>query len=359
MLSKMAQVCIAFVYAYTAGNSDNGWTVREAGLLPVVAYHHLRGRDKKTRESKEALVSLGAAVEAFQSLRAPEGLELIGVTGTNGKSSVTHYIAELSRATGSDCGLIGTLGHGRPGALTQGMLTTPEPLALQRQLGELADQGVTRVAMEVSSHALEQERVAGCRFTAAVFTNLSRDHLDYHGSMIAYAASKAKLFKRPEISLAVVNGDDPLARLMLAGIGEGTRVLACGEDDAVSLRVLDVEPDVGGQRALIATPDGEKVVVLPLLGRFNLDNVLLAMATLYGLGVGIDELVAAAATLTPVSKGPLTVLRSAISGSRWIVMSGLLLVLFWEPAVTFAVLDKAPSGALSATRAETLNSWLS
>ena len=232
--------------------------------------------------------------------QVPDGLELIGVTGTNGKSSVTHYIAELSRATGSDCGLIGTLGHGRPGALTQGMLTTPEPLALQRQLGELADQGITRVAMEVSSHALEQERVAGCRFTAAVFTNLSRDHLDYHGSMIAYAASKAKLFKRPEISLAVVNGDDPLARLMLAGIGEGTRVLACGEDDAVSLRVLDVEPDVGGQRALIATPEGEKVVVLPLLGRFNLDNVLLAMATLYGLGVGIDELVTAAATLTPV-----------------------------------------------------------
>ena len=241
--------------------------------------------------------------------QVPDSLELIGVTGTNGKSSVTHYIAELSAAIGVDCGVIGTLGHGRPGALAQGIHTTPQPLALQRQLGELAASGLQRVAMEVSSHALEQDRVAGCRFHAAVFTNLSRDHLDYHGSMVAYAAAKAKLFKRPELGLAVVNGDDPLARLMLAGVSRDTRVLACGEASDVSLRVLDVEPHASGQRALIATPDEERVLQLPLLGRFNLDNVLLAMASLYGLGAGIDELVAAAERLTPVPGRMQAILR--------------------------------------------------
>lgn len=232
--------------------------------------------------------------------QVPDELELIGVTGTNGKSSVTHYIAELSRELGIDTGVVGTLGHGRPGALVQGMLTTPEPLALQRQLGELAGQGIRRIAMEVSSHALDQQRIAGCRFTAAVFTNLSRDHLDYHGSMLGYAAAKARLFKRPELSLAVVNGDDPLTRLMLAGIGEGVRVLAIGEGESVSLRVVEWLPDANGQRALIATPEGERVLVLPLMGRFNLDNVLLAMATLHGLGASMDALVAAAERLTPV-----------------------------------------------------------
>lgn len=237
---------------------------------------------------------------ARELYQVPDNMELIGVTGTNGKSSVTHYIAELSLALGVDAGIIGTLGHGRPGGLQQGMLTTPEALALQRQLGELAQAGIHRVAMEVSSHALDQERIAGCRFDAAVFTNLTRDHLDYHGSMAAYAAAKAKLFQQADLKLAVVNGDDSLARLMLAGVAKEVRVLATGEGESVSLRVLDWNPSLDGQRALIATPEGEKVLVLPLMGRFNLDNVLLAMATLYGLGARLDALFAAAETLTPV-----------------------------------------------------------
>src|SRR5690606_38520689 len=130
--------------------------------------------------------------------------------------------------------------------------------------------------------------------------NLTRDHLDYHGSMAAYAAAKAKLFQQADLKLAVVNGDDSLARLMLAGVAKEVRVLATGEGESVSLRVLDWNPSLDGQRALIATPEGEKVLVLPLMGRFNLDNVLLAMATLYGLGARLDALFAAAETLTPV-----------------------------------------------------------
>ena len=230
----------------------------------------------------------------------PDTQELIGVTGTNGKSSVTHYIAALSSALNREAGLIGTLGVGRVGSLEDTGLTTPGPLFLQQALGEMAAAGIQRVAMEVSSHALEQGRIDACQITAAVFTNLSRDHLDYHGSMAAYAAAKARLFRRSELRLAVVNADDPLARLMLAGLAEGVRVLAVGDDPAATLRVLDCRPSRSGQLALVATPEGELALELPLMGRFNLDNVLLAIATLYGCGESLEALFAAAERLEPV-----------------------------------------------------------
>lgn len=230
----------------------------------------------------------------------PDTLELIGVTGTNGKSSVTHYVAELSSALGREAGIVGTLGTGRPGRLEDSGLTTPGPLMLQAALGEMAAGGIDRVAMEASSHALEQGRLDGCNVTAAVFTNLSRDHLDYHGSMAAYAAAKARLFRRSELTLAVINADDPLARLMLAGLPQGVRVLAVGDDPAATLKVIDWQPTRTGQLALVATPEGERSLELPLMGRFNLDNVLLAVATLYGLGEPLDRLFSAAARLAPV-----------------------------------------------------------
>ncbi|MGO2133297.1 MAG: UDP-N-acetylmuramoyl-L-alanyl-D-glutamate--2,6-diaminopimelate ligase [Halomonas sp.] len=243
---------------------------------------------------------------ASQLYRVPETLELIGVTGTNGKSSVTHYIAALSEMLGEPAGLIGTLGTGRPQCLGSSDLTTPGALALQASLGQLAAEGVVRVAMEVSSHALAQDRLDAANIQVAVFTNLSRDHLDYHGSMAAYAAAKAQLFRRPELELAVVNADDPLVRLMLAGLPPGVRVLAVSSeekkplDDAITLGVASSALLPEGLEALVATPEGERLLTLPLLGRFNLSNVLLAMAVLYGRGASLDALFEAAAQLTPV-----------------------------------------------------------
>ncbi|WP_249978785.1 UDP-N-acetylmuramoyl-L-alanyl-D-glutamate--2,6-diaminopimelate ligase [Vreelandella olivaria] len=240
----------------------------------------------------------------------PKGLQVIAVTGTNGKSSVTHYIAALSELLGTPAGVIGTLGVGRPGKLLDSGLTTPGPLAMQQTLGDLARQGVQRVALEASSHALDQQRLDSVDVMAGVFTNLTRDHLDYHGSMAAYAAAKAKLFRRAELSLAVVNADDPLARLMLAGCDSQVRVLAVGSSEAVTLRVLDWHPHEQGQQALIATPDGEKVLNLNLMGRFNLDNVLLAIAVLYGLGESLERLFTEAAQLAPVP-GRMALYRAA------------------------------------------------
>lgn len=272
----------------------------EAGASLVLAQGthgdvQLEGRVLKLPHLSSRLGELGRAL-----YKVPSDLEVIAVTGTNGKSSVTHYIAALSEALGTPAGLVGTLGVGRPGELSDSGLTTPGPLALQATLGELAQQGVKRVALEASSHALDQYRLDAVNVSVSVFTNLTRDHLDYHGSMAAYAASKAKLFRRSELTLAVVNGDDPLARLMLAGISSRVRVLATGQDEAVTFRVLDWQAFEQGQQAMIATPDGEKMLRLTLMGRFNLDNVLLAMAVLYGLGESLDALFDAATSLTPV-----------------------------------------------------------
>lgn len=272
----------------------------EAGAALVLAQGEpgqvlLEGRVLKLPHLSVRLGELGRAM-----FKVPNDLEVIGVTGTNGKSSVTHYIAALSETLGTPTGLIGTLGVGRPGELRDSGLTTPGALALQATLGELASQGVRRVALEASSHALDQYRLETVNVSVGVFTNLTRDHLDYHGSMAAYAASKAKLFRRSELRLAVVNGDDPLARLMLAGCNSNVRVLATGKDEAVTLRVLDWQPSEQGQQAMIATPEGEKMLSLGLMGRFNLDNVLLAMAVLYGLGESLDDLFSAASSLTPV-----------------------------------------------------------
>nr|WP_298057651.1 UDP-N-acetylmuramoyl-L-alanyl-D-glutamate--2,6-diaminopimelate ligase [uncultured Halomonas sp.] len=272
----------------------------DAGAALILAQGHggdvqLEGRVLTLPHLSMRLGELGRAL-----FKVPRDLEVIGVTGTNGKSSVTHYIAALSEALGTPTGLIGTLGVGRPGKLSDTGLTTPGSLELQAILGELASQGVRRVALETSSHALDQHRLEAVNVTVGVFTNLSRDHLDYHGSMAAYAAAKAKLFRRTEINLAVVNGDDPLARLMLAGCAENVRVLATGQDEAVTLRVLDWQAFEQGQQAMIATPEGEKILTLKLMGRFNLDNVLQAIAALYGIGEPLEALFEAASALTSI-----------------------------------------------------------
>lgn len=286
----------------------------EAGVALILAQGahgdvQLEGRVLMLPHLAMRLGELGRAL-----FKVPGDLDVIAVTGTNGKSSVTHYLAALSEALGTPAGVIGTLGVGRPGELVDSGLTTPGPLTLQATLGELAQQGVKRVALEASSHALDQHRLEAVNVTVGVFTNLTRDHLDYHGSMAAYAAAKAKLFRRTTLSLVVVNGDDPLARLMLAGCDASVRVLATGQDESVTLRVMDWQAFEQGQQAMIATPDGEKMLSLGLMGRFNLDNVLLAMAVLYGLGEPLDALFEAASSLTPVS-GRMELYRDANSPS--------------------------------------------
>ena len=198
-----------------------------------------------------------------------ERLGVIGITGTNGKTSSCQYIAQSLDFLGRRCGIIGTNGQGLWGALQQTRNTTPDVIGLHKELGRQLAQGGRYSAMEVSSHGLDQGRVDGVRYRTAVFTNLSRDHLDYHGTMEAYGAAKWRLFQWPGLVNAVINLDDAWARQQLSSV-RAERVLTYGEQEAADIRVLAYRCHPTGLDARVATPWGETELSLPLLGVFNL-----------------------------------------------------------------------------------------
>ncbi|MDY0049873.1 MAG: UDP-N-acetylmuramoyl-L-alanyl-D-glutamate--2,6-diaminopimelate ligase [Halothiobacillaceae bacterium] len=233
-------------------------------------------------------------------------LRVIGVTGTNGKTSVTHFLAQaLSEAVGPT-GLIGTLGNGLYGQLTPGTHTTPDALHVQATLAELRDAGARHVAMEVSSHALAQERVAGVEFAAAVFTNLTRDHLDYHGDLAAYGRAKARLFSLEGLGEAIVNMDDPFGRALLEEIGDRVSTWAYGLGDvpweathAQRVRGRHLRMTDSGMRLEVHTPLGQGELRSPLLGAFNASNLLAACATLLALGMPLETALACLSDVRP------------------------------------------------------------
>ncbi len=229
------------------------------------------------------------------------GLYLVGVTGTNGKTSVSQLIAQALDLLGERCGLIGTLGVGFFDALESGKHTTPDPLAVQATLARLKQAGARAVAMEVSSHGLEQGRVAALDFDVAVFTNLSRDHLDYHGSMEAYGAAKAKLFAWPQLKCRVINLDDAFGR-QLAAEGAESRLIGYSLENADAyLYCSEARFSNDGIEARIVSPQGAGLLRSPLLGRFNLSNLLAVVGALLGLNYPLDEILA----VMPQLQGPI------------------------------------------------------
>ena len=231
-------------------------------------------------------------------------LTTIGVTGTNGKTSTVHLLAQALSGVGIDVATIGTLGSGRPTALVESERTTPDVLSVHALLRRFVDDGITHVAMEVSSHALDQGRVDNVAFAIAVFTNLSRDHLDYHGDMAAYGAAKAKLFSWPGLSAAVINTDDAFGRSLVAQVPSEVRLLRCGLQPVSGERpeffASDVHTDSDGLRFELHTPCGSAEVATRLLGRFNVANLLGVAACLHALEWPLDRVVAALATLDSV-----------------------------------------------------------
>jgi UDP-N-acetylmuramoyl-L-alanyl-D-glutamate--2,6-diaminopimelate ligase len=221
---------------------------------------------------------------------------MCGVTGTNGKTSCSQWIAaSLSRA-GAKSGVIGTLGAGFPGALNDVGNTTPDALELQARLARFRDEGARAVAMEVSSHGLVQGRVNGVRFACALFTNLSQDHLDFHGTMEAYAEAKARLFAVPGLQSGVLNLDDPVGARFAQRLRGRVRTVgytlgaASGTDEV--LRLDDA--------LAISSPWGRARLVTRQVGRFNLSNVLGVIGCLVAYGVPFAEAVALVADLPPV-----------------------------------------------------------
>ena len=221
-------------------------------------------------------------------------LTCIGVTGTNGKTS----IAWLCAAALDDTAIAGTLGWGRPPHLCPSRLTTADPVVLQERLRRLADRGVNCVALEASSHALDQGRVADVRFDVAVFSNLTRDHLDYHGTMDRYAAAKRRLFDAASLTAAIVNLDDPMGRELASTFPGETVTYGTAPDAAVSWS--DIAWDARGIEGRWRSPWGGARFRLPLFGDFSLYNAAAALATAGALGARFDDTVARMAGVPPV-----------------------------------------------------------
>ncbi|MDA8382514.1 MAG: UDP-N-acetylmuramoyl-L-alanyl-D-glutamate--2,6-diaminopimelate ligase [Betaproteobacteria bacterium] len=226
-------------------------------------------------------------------------LWMIGVTGTNGKTSCAHWLAQALGHAGRRTAVLGTLGNGFPDALVAATHTTPEAVALQRELRRLHAAGAQAVAMEVSSHALAQGRVHGVAFDVAILTNLTRDHLDYHGDMASYARAKAALFQWETLKAAVLNADDPFGRELQARIASGVKALNYGfEGGEVRGRLVRMGP--GGIALELATPWGRGLLESRLLGRFNAANLLATAAGCLASDMPFDQVLESLARLAPV-----------------------------------------------------------
>ncbi|MBL1260884.1 MAG: UDP-N-acetylmuramoyl-L-alanyl-D-glutamate--2,6-diaminopimelate ligase [Thiotrichaceae bacterium] len=232
-------------------------------------------------------------------------LWMVGITGTNGKTSCCHFLSQALQLNGDQCGVMGTLGYGLPGALQLATHTTPNPVVLQSHLKEMVDAGASSVVMEASSHALEQARVAAVAFDVAVFTNLTRDHLDYHGDLEAYGAAKQTLFEMPGLSHAVINRDDDFGVQLLAALPTSVDAVAYGllhaSQDAGALLAADVRGvygevirlDEAGIKIRVVTSWGEGVLHSKhLLGAFNASNLLAVLSVLLLKGLSFEKALA-------------------------------------------------------------------
>ncbi|MCC2616447.1 UDP-N-acetylmuramoyl-L-alanyl-D-glutamate--2,6-diaminopimelate ligase [Aestuariibacter halophilus] len=242
-----------------------------------------------------------------------KAMDVVAVTGTNGKTSTVQLITQWRHAVGEVCASVGTLGAGvyagQQADLDETVNTTPDAVQMPRLLADFVTQGVRQVALEASSHALVQGRIAALDVNVAVFTNLTRDHLDYHGTMAEYANAKRRLLAQPGLTHVVVNLDDPESRqwinalpeqVQLIGITRGKHAFSLPEG-ALLLRAEQTVFHSAGCDIQLTGTFGQGILSVSLLGAFNVHNVLCAMASLLALGVDFDTLLAKASSLHPVA----------------------------------------------------------
>nr|WP_205297406.1 UDP-N-acetylmuramoyl-L-alanyl-D-glutamate--2,6-diaminopimelate ligase [Pantoea multigeneris] len=280
---------VAAVIAEAEGEASDG-DIREIHGVPVIYLAQLSQR-------------LSALAGRFYQHPA-EKMQLIGVTGTNGKTTTTQLLAQWAQLLGVTSGVMGTTGNGLLGHLVATENTTGSAVDVQHVLQDLAQQGAALTAMEVSSHGLVQHRVAALPFAAAVFTNLSRDHLDYHGDMQSYEAAKWQLFSEHQVGEMILNADDEVGRRWLAQLPDAVAVTM--ENNLQSgchgrwLKATDVDYHDNGARIRFSSSWGEGEIESRLMGAFNVSNLLLALATLLALDYPLAELLQVAGQLQPV-----------------------------------------------------------
>jgi UDP-N-acetylmuramoyl-L-alanyl-D-glutamate--2,6-diaminopimelate ligase len=247
------------------------------GAAAVVLEHEVPLPPAVTRvlvpDAREALAHLSAAFFGFPS----HSLDVIGVTGTNGKGTTAYLIEAMLSGAGRPCGIIGTMGARIGGRAIPLDRTTPEAVDLQRLLRQMADAGLLHAVVEVASHALALRRVDGTRFAAAVFTNLTQDHLDFHRSLEEYRAAKRRLFEMVEPGgVAVVNADDPQGGVMRSA--SRAPVVTYAIDRPADVTAAEIRLHLGGSEYTLRTPTGSVAVTTHLHGRFNVYNALAAAA---------------------------------------------------------------------------------
>ncbi|VFS47968.1 UDP-N-acetylmuramoyl-L-alanyl-D-glutamate--2,6-diaminopimelate ligase [Budvicia aquatica] len=280
---------VAAVIAEADGEAADGSVVMSHGV-PVIYIEQLNKH-------------LSAIAGRFYA-QPSERMRLIGVTGTNGKTTTTQLLAQWAQLLGERSAVMGTVGNGLLDHVVPAENTTGSAVDVQRELHDLAAKGATFTAMEVSSHGLVQERVAALSFAAAVFTNLSRDHLDYHGNMAEYEAAKWRLFTRHQVGEAIINVDDEVG---LRRISQMPSAIAFTMADNLPqgwsgrwLSAAQVDYHDGGATIKFDSSWGGGVIESRLLGAFNVSNLIAALTTLLALGFDLTELVEVAPQLQPV-----------------------------------------------------------
>ena len=239
---------------------------------------------------------VGIIAERFFDKPGKE-LFIVGITGTNGKTSCAHLLAQAFSSLGVKSGLVGTLGWGFVDELHKNPLTTPDPVSLHHMLRTLQARGATHVCMEVSSHALAQGRVSGVCFDAALFTNLSHDHLDYHDNLEDYANAKAQLFESTTLRFAVINGDDEFGQDLIGRVKAPTWTFGLDHGDVTTSKI---KAGVAGLNLALESPAGAIDVRARLIGRLNIHNVLAVAAVLLADGSSSATVAQAIDCLDPV-----------------------------------------------------------
>lgn len=286
--------------ALPGGRNDGHNYVAEAierGAVAILVQREVAASNRATllrvRDSRRSLARLAACFYGSPS----KDIEVVGVTGTNGKTTVCYLIRAILKAAGKRPALLGTIEYLIGGRSIPAERTTPEATHLQAMMRDAVREGCDCLVMEVSSHALQQWRVESVAFDAAVFTNLGRDHLDFHGSIEAYFKAKAPLFSMPGLKRAVVNGDDPWGQRLAASIT--TPLITYGIHKSARVRAVEVESGRAGSRFDIKTNGHQLPLEFPLLGQHNVYNALAAASAALSLGVDPQVIVSALSKAKP------------------------------------------------------------
>jgi UDP-N-acetylmuramoyl-L-alanyl-D-glutamate--2,6-diaminopimelate ligase len=276
----------------------------DRGAAAVVMERDAGYNPRATRiKVSDARRSLAQASAQFYN-HPSQSLKVVGITGTNGKTTTAFMVRAILEAAGFPCGLLGTVQYQIGQRVIPAARTTPESVEIQEMMREMLRAGCGGVSMEVSSHALDQSRVAEVDFDVAVFTNLSQDHLDYHGTMESYFESKAKLFSAlgtgRKAGRAVVNADDAYGRELTRRLGGDGAVQSYGVSSGATIRAEDVRVSTEGSYFVVQTPQGSLPVSLPVMGRYNVSNALAAIGAGLALGIDLCTMESALAKFCPV-----------------------------------------------------------